>query len=194
MRPGRRLDPSLDEAIRAAVIDVLAADGYARLTMEDVAVVAGVSKATIYRRWRTKTDLLVSVIERASDGISTLPDTGSLRGDLVALLSALVDFLEGPGGAARRGLLAAATDEPDIAAALGRGPIARWDAAFRVAFERAADRGEVAADAATSHAAEAGRSIVLKRWAVTRQTIDVDLAESIVDEVMLPLLQRGRQA
>jgi AcrR family transcriptional regulator len=192
MRPGRRPDPALDEAIQAAVVEVLAADGYGGLTMEDVAAMAGVSKATIYRRWPTKTDLLVSVIDRAAEGTVTPPDSGSLRGDLIALLSALVDFLDGPGGAARRALLAAATAEPAIAAAFQRGPIARWDAAFDVAFERAAERGEVTPDAATSHAAEAGRSIVLKRWAITQQDFDAGLAETVVDEVMLPLLERRR--
>src|SRR5690242_8034538 len=82
-RPGRRPDPALDDAIRAAVVDVLAHEGYAALTMETVAVVAGVSKATIYRRWPSKTELLVSVIESASDDSLAVIDTGGLRDDLV---------------------------------------------------------------------------------------------------------------
>src|SRR5690348_5981490 len=85
-RPGRRPNPALDDAIRAAVVDVLAHEGYAGLTMETVAVVAGVSKATIYRRWPSKTELLVSVIESASDDSLVVVDTGRLRDDLVALL------------------------------------------------------------------------------------------------------------
>jgi AcrR family transcriptional regulator len=174
------------------VVEVLAVDGYGGLTMEAVAVVAGVSKATIYRRWPTKTDLLASVINRASDDTLTLLDTGSLRGDLVALLSALVDILDGPGGAAGRALLSAATAEPAMAAAFRQGPMARWSAAFGAAFQRAAARGEVTPDAATSHAAEAGPSILLKRWSITGQDIDTGVAETIVDEVMLPLLERYR--
>ena len=72
-----------------AVLEVLADVGYAGLTMDAVAATAGVSKATIYRRWRTKADLLVSVISTASDQSLIVPDTGRLRDDLVALLTAL---------------------------------------------------------------------------------------------------------
>jgi AcrR family transcriptional regulator len=191
-RPGRRLDPALDKAIQAAVVEVLAMDGYGGLTMEAVAVVAHVSKATIYRRWPTKTNLLVSVIDGASDDTLTVLDTGSLRGDLVALLTALVDVLCGPGGTASRALLSAATAEPAMTAAFREGPIARWGAAFAAAFQRAADRGEITPEAATSHAVEAGPSILLSRWSITGEDIDAELAEAIVDEVMLPLLQGYR--
>jgi AcrR family transcriptional regulator len=160
--------------------------------MDAVAVVAGVSKASIYRRWPTKTDLLVSVIDRASDDTLLAADTGSLREDLIRLLSSLIDVLAGPGGAASRALLAAANTEPTMAAAFREGPMARWSAAFGDAFQRAAARGEVTPDAATSHAAEAGPSIILKRWSITGQAIDRDLARAVVDEVMMPLFERYR--
>jgi AcrR family transcriptional regulator len=189
---GRRPDPALAEAIRAAVVEVLADVGYGRLTMDAVAVAAGVSKATIYRRWRTKTDLLVSVIDWASDESLVTVDTGSLRDDLIALLSALADILAGPGGAASRALLGAATAEPAMAAAFREGPMARWSAAFGAAFQRAAARGEVTMAARTSYAAEAGPSIFLKRWSITGQEIGADLARAVVDEVMTPLLERYR--
>lgn len=187
-RPGRRLDSSLDDAIQAAVVQVLGREGYGGLTMETVALVAGVSKATIYRRWPTKTDLLVSVINQASDDTLTLLDTGCLRGDLIALLTALVRILDGPGGVASRALLSAARAEPAMAAAFQQGPIARWSDAFDSAFRRAMARGEVTPEMATSLAAEAGPSILLKRWSITGQEINAALAEAIVDQVMLPLL------
>lgn len=120
---GRPLDPSLDEVIRAATAEVLAEVGYEGLTMEAVAVAAGVSKASIYRRWRSKTELLVSVIDQASDDSLVPPDTGSLRGDLIALLTALAEVLAGPGGSASRALLSAATAEPALAAAFRQGPM-----------------------------------------------------------------------
>lgn len=186
------MNPALDDAIQAAVIDVLAVNGYGALTMEAVAVVAGVSKATIYRRWPTKTGLLVSVINRASDDTLTSPDTGSLREDLIALLCALIDILHSPGGVAVRALLFAASAEPAMTEAFREGPMARWSAAFGAAFRRAAARGELTRQAATSYAAEAGPSILLKRWAITGQDINADLAEAIVDGVMLPLLERHR--
>lgn len=169
-------------------MDVLARQGYPALTMETVAVVAGVSKATIYRRWQSRTDLLVSVIESASDDSLVVVDTGRLRDDLVALLRSLVDVLCGPGGTASRALLTASTVEPAIGAAFRDGPMARWSAAFEAAFDRAAARGEVAPAAGRSLAAEIGSSIVLKRWLVTDQPIDDALAAALVDELMMPLL------
>lgn len=187
-RPGRRRDPALDDAIQAAVADVLANEGYAGLTMETVAVVAGVSKATIYRRWPSKTELLVSVIERASDDSLVAVDTGRLRDDLVALLRSLIHVLSGPGGTASRALLTAPTVEPALRTAFRDGPMARWSAAFEAAFDRAVTRGDVAPTAHRSLAAEIGTSILLKRWLITDQPIDDELAVAVVDELMMPLL------
>jgi hypothetical protein len=132
------------------------------------------------------------VINKASDDTLFVPDTGSLRDDLIRLLSVLVSIVGGPGGAASRALLAAAAAEPAMATAFRTGPMARWGAAFGAAFERAVARGEVTPAAATSHAAEAGPSIILKRWSITGQEISDELACAVVDQVMLPLLERYR--
>ncbi len=61
-RGGRPRDPSRDGVIRAAILRLLADVGYGALTMDAVAAEAGVGKATIYRRWRTKQDLVVDTI------------------------------------------------------------------------------------------------------------------------------------
>jgi|1186.fasta_scaffold17543_1 AcrR family transcriptional regulator len=190
-RPGRRPNPARGNAIRAAVVEILASDGYAGLTMDAVAVLAGVSKATIYRRWPTKTELLVSVIDHASDETLTVRDTGSLRDDLVHLIAALADILGGPGGAASRALLFGAASDPAIGRAFRSGPMDRWGAAFGAAFRRAVDRGELTPDAATSYAAESGPGILVQRWTVGRP-IDPSMAEDVVDEVVLPLIERYR--
>lgn len=174
-----------------AVLRVLADVGYAGLTMDAVAATAGVSKATIYRRWRTKADLLVSVISTASDESLVLPDSGSLRDDLVALLTALARVLAGPGGSASRALVGALNDEPALAAAFRAGPLARWASAFTTVFDRAVARQELVMDAPQSLAAEAGPAIFLLRWMIGDGVIDDQLAVSVVDEVVMPLLRRG---
>ena len=166
--------------------------GYAGLTMEDVAATAGVSKATIYRRWSAKGDLLVSLIDAASDVTLVVPDTGSLRDDLIVLLGGLADVLVGPGGKASRVLLGAATDDRALAEALRRGPQERWGQAFRTVFARAVSRGDVDPLAGTSLGAEAGPGILLLRWLVTGAPINRELAETVVDRVMLPLLGADR--
>jgi AcrR family transcriptional regulator len=170
---------------------VLADVGYAGLTMDAVALTAGVSKATIYRRWPSKADLLVSVIDTASDDTLAIPDTGSLRDDLVALLSALAGVLTGPGGSASRALLGVMSQEPALEAAFRRGPMARWAEAFLTVLGRAAGRGELAPSSAASLAAEAGPAILLLRWLIRGMDIDADVAVLVVDELMMPLFRRS---
>ncbi|MGY1619417.1 TetR/AcrR family transcriptional regulator [Geodermatophilus sp. SYSU D00691] len=187
-RRGRPLDRALDGAIRKAALEVLSETGYRRLTMDEVAMVAGVSKATIYRRWPSKVDLLVDVVDAASDDTLVRVDTGTLRTDLVALLGALTEILTGPGGGASRALLGVLDEEPLLAEAYRRGPLARWALAFTDAFERAVARGEVPPGAGATLAAEAGPAIVVQRWIVGGLPLSEDLAADVVDRVMLPLL------
>src|SRR6476620_11466600 len=84
---GRPRDPSRDQAIIDASIDVLVRDGYDRLSMEGVAAAAGVGKTTVYRRWSTKAELVIdamATLKPAIDGI----DTGTLEGDLDLMVAA----------------------------------------------------------------------------------------------------------
>lgn len=193
-RPGRRLDTSLDRVIQAAAVEVLGRLGYTDLTMDDVAATAGVSKATIYRRWRSKDELLVSVIDAASDVSLVVADAGSLRDDLVALLSSLADILGGPGGHASRALLGAIHYEPALAEAFRHGPMQRWQEAFRAVFRRATERGEVGPEAVGTLAAEAGPAIFLQRWMISGRPIEHDLAAEVVDQLVMPLVALPRSA
>lgn len=170
------------------MLQLLRADGYNGMTMDAVAAVAGVSKATIYRRWSSKTDLLIELIDESSVQELIIADTGSLRDDLLALLQSLSELLAGAGGQVSRALLPALEDEPELATAFRRGPLQRWAEAFDGVFERAVYRGEIAAIAATSLAAEAGSAILLQRWLVTGQLLDSAVVTGIVDEVVMPSL------
>jgi AcrR family transcriptional regulator len=185
------LDPSLGDIIRAAALKVLAEVGYRGLTMDEVAQVAGVSKATIYRRWPSKVDLLVDVIDTASDESLVRVDAGSLREDLIALLGGLAEILAGPGGGASRAALGVIDAEPALAEAYRRGPLTRWGTVFRQAFDRAAARGEVPAGTADSLAAEAGAGILMQRWIIGGEDVRGELVVRVVDEVMMPLMRRA---
>src|SRR5947199_10594794 len=86
---GRPRSAEADAASHEATVDVLASEGYAGLTMSGVAHQAGVSTATLYRRWHSKLELVVDVLAvRAEE--SPVPDTGSLEGDCRAILQDLV--------------------------------------------------------------------------------------------------------
>ncbi|WP_409333271.1 TetR/AcrR family transcriptional regulator [Trujillonella humicola] len=182
------MDPEKDVAIADAVCHVLAEVGYSRFTMDDVAMAARVGKAAIYRRWPTKTDLLISYLESSDIGASAAPDLGSLRDDLTELLTGVCGLLNSPAGRANRTLLGVIHDDPALLDAYRRGPLNRWSTAFAKVFARAAARGEMRPEAATSVPAEAGPAILITRWFVTGQEVDEAAVVAVVDEVMLPLL------
>ncbi len=139
-RPGGRA-----ARVVAAVIDAtmkeIARVGFAAFRIEDVADIAGVAKTTVYRRWPTKAALVVEAM-RSLHGSGDLPDTGTLRGDLQALLGELV---RGANATSKRTLaraMLAAGSEPELAAELAafrRERMGRW----HTVFERAVKRGEL---------------------------------------------------
>ena len=90
--PGRRRDPSRAGKILEAALEVLAEVGAARLTMDLVAERAGAGKATIYRRWTSKAAMVIEAVahmKRQQVDLDRLPDTGTLRGDLLGLFKPL---------------------------------------------------------------------------------------------------------
>src|ERR671929_187050 len=100
-RGGRPRDPSRDGVIRAAILRLLADVGYGALTMDAVAAEAGVGKATIYRRWRTKQELVVDTVSEVNRAWTIAADTGSLEGDLRAHLLAVDQRAVDPAGVER---------------------------------------------------------------------------------------------
>ncbi len=90
------LRAGVTEAITEAVLDELAENGYGRLSMEAVAKRAGVGKSALYRRWTSKQDMVFAVLATFSLDLAATPDTGSLRGDVFALLEALANWLTHP--------------------------------------------------------------------------------------------------
>jgi AcrR family transcriptional regulator len=87
---GRPRDPSRGEAILKATIELLAEVGYEGTSIDAVAARAGVSKPTIYRRWPDGKEQLVSAAVASCKEDAPVPDTGTLRGDLVALLEHMI--------------------------------------------------------------------------------------------------------
>jgi AcrR family transcriptional regulator len=189
-RPGGRpLDRTKDQVITAAVVDVLSRLGFSGFTMDEVALTAGVGKAAIYRRWASKADLLASYTEGSIEGTLDVSDTGSLRSDLIALLTSAAAHFNGPAGRANRALLSAVHDDPTLAAAYHSGPVTQWSAAFGEVLARAVGRGEIGPTVGSSLAAEAGAAILVQRWLLLGAHIDAELVTAVVDDLMLPLLR-----
>jgi AcrR family transcriptional regulator len=90
------LQPEITKAITEAVLDELAEQGYARLSMEAVAKRAGVGKSALYRRWASKQEMALAVVAEFSVIQAVAPNTGSLRGDIRESLDALMHWLSHP--------------------------------------------------------------------------------------------------
>ncbi|MBV9792499.1 MAG: TetR/AcrR family transcriptional regulator [Actinobacteria bacterium] len=191
---GRKRDGTRDAVILDATLAVLAEQGYEGMTIDMVAAQAGMARATVYRRWPTKADLVLEAVSRLSHGdvqLDQLPDTGSLRGDLTAMIVPFDDEQQQIRIHAVAGLLALAkTDErlAETATAAGIGP---WIEAGRFLMQRAVDRGEFPpADVATL--AEVIPMLCVAR-AVQRLPITREFSLALLDGVILPALRGGRE-
>jgi AcrR family transcriptional regulator len=188
-RGGRPRDPSRDGVIRAAILRLLADVGYGALTMDAVAAEAGVGKATIYRRWRTKQDLVVDTISDLNRDQARTPDTGSLEGDLREMMHTFVDVVNGPTGAATLSLLSTVPRHPALAEAFRNGPLTVWSRSFEQVWQNAEARGEIDPAFRTSVAAEAISALLVQRWLLTGRPVDEAFADEVLDTVVLPLVR-----
>lgn len=188
-RGGRPRDPSRDGVIRAAILRLLADVGYGALTMDAVAAEAGVGKATIYRRWRTKEELVVDTVSDLNAEQAGIPDTGSLEGDLRQLLRAMVALVNGPAGAATQALLSSMQHQPALAEAFRAGPLAAWQTAFHDTWARAEQRGDLPGGLVGTPVTDAIGAPLVQRWLASGQPVDDAYADAVVDLVALPLLR-----
>src|SRR4051794_2811306 len=188
-RGGRPRDPSRDGVIRAAILRLLADVGYGALTMDAVAAEAGVGKATIYRRWRPKKDLVVDTIAELTREEAEAPDTGSLEEDLRLMLRRLVAVINGPVGAATLSLLSTVPHQPALAEAFRSGPLEVWRHAFDQVWARAEQRGDLRPGVSGSLSAEATSALLVQRWLLTGEPVDDAYADEVLETVVLPLLR-----
>ena len=193
-RGGRPRDPSRDEAIRAALLRLLGELGYGGLTMDAVAEKAGVGKATIYRRWRTKQDLILDSISHLGSVLTAPPDTGSLREDIRQFMHLLAETTRSPVGAMLQSLVPAMHHHPELRAAYHAGPLTVWRNAYAQMWARAEARGEVTPGLAQSPMAETTSALIVQRWLLTGEPVDEEYADRVLDTVVMPLLRNARPA
>jgi AcrR family transcriptional regulator len=187
-RPRRR-GAVLESAILDAVLAELAEVGYARLSMERVAERAGASKASVYRRWPSKVELVMDAVYHVFPDSGSPPDTGSLRGDLIALMSTVADQLAGPAGQALGGVLSDALGDPEQARRVRSYARGTSQKAMREVARRAVARGEIDPIAVTDRRLEAGHALLRHQFITRGVPIPLDVIEEIADEVVIPLLQ-----
>lgn len=189
---GRKLDRTRDGQILDAALAVLAESGYERMTIDIVAARAGAARATVYRRWPTKADLVLDAVTRMTGSDidpDALPDTGNFRGDMAA---ATVDqTLEQQQLRIRvlTALLSLGRTDPRLADAATTAGIGPWIAATRTLMQRAVDRGEFPpADVGTL--AQVIPMMCIAR-AVQQQPITREFGLALVDGVIIPAMRGG---
>lgn len=186
--PPRRRAEVREEAILLAAMALLAEVGYDRLTVEDIARRANASKATIYRRWPGKADLVATAVRRYAASTVPEPSGASLREDLLAVLAELRGSLTGRDSALILGLLIAMRDDAALAATVRRHVLDHKREVFSTVLARAAARGEVPPGADASLLAELGSAALLSRLLVTGEPLDDAYLTRLADDVLLPVL------
>ncbi|UXA20250.1 TetR/AcrR family transcriptional regulator [Mycobacterium sp. SMC-4] len=182
----RRRGAELDAAIRSAVLTLLAEGGPGAVTMEAVAVAAQTSKPVLYRRWADRRALLRdTLIGIAATSIST-EDTGSFRGDMLAVLRSWAALFAGDTATLMRSVVAAVIGDDELATVFRHDVLGRRKTEMDELLARAVRRGEVRPDAPVELVRELGQSVLWHRLVISGDPIDDDLIVTLVDEVLLP--------
>lgn len=193
--PQRRRGAALEEALLDAAWAELTERGYDDMTIDAVAVRAGTSRAVLYRRWPSKQDLVLAALAHEVDkDVVVIPDTGSLRDDVVELLrqanklrvglvAALMTRLGGFYQQTGRSLA-------DLRALIQ----GDRDAVLEQIIQRAIDRGEIQPEQVTERIARVPVELFRYEILMTLQPLSDDAIVEIVDTIFLPLLdwRKGR--
>jgi AcrR family transcriptional regulator len=184
-----RITPEREAELYAAVLDLLREVGYDALTMDAVAARTRSSKATLYRQWGGKAELVVKAVRHGKPGESDGIDTGSLRGDLHALVTREDDCGMEQNSALMRGLAMAMHANPDLRQAFREQLIEPETAAFQRMLRRAVDRGEVCADCpALDFVVHMMAGGFVVRALIEGQPPTQEFLRSYIDAVVLPAL------
>jgi AcrR family transcriptional regulator len=186
----RRRGADLEEAILDAAWDELVAVGYAHLTVDAVAARARTSKAVLYRRWPNLPSLVLAAIRHHGPILSgPVPDTGSLRGDVLALLSRMSDRFAARGLEVLHSFLADYYRDDELFAYLQTQTFQVGSNIMMTILQRAAERGEVQLDTIPPRVATLPVDLMRHELLVTRAAASQEAALQIVDGIFLPLIQ-----
>ncbi|MET9246296.1 TetR/AcrR family transcriptional regulator [Nonomuraea sp. NPDC003709] len=188
------LDPERERAILDATLELLSEVGYDRMSVDQIAKRARASKATIYRRWAGKPELVVDVICRRFDmDTPEGADTGSLRGDLAAVFRGLCETVERKHSLII-GLSSTLLSHQELARTLREHLHARDFDAVREPLERAVKRGELAGRVDPGRLFALAEALVWHRMIFTGPPFGPEFVAESVDGVLMPLVTAWSKA
>ncbi|WP_224090599.1 TetR/AcrR family transcriptional regulator [Arthrobacter sp. StoSoilB13] len=185
-RPGGR-SARVRRAVLDATLDLFHAFGMNGLTVADVSARAGVHETTIYRRWGTRENLMIDALLEEAEELLPVPDTGSVRDDLIAYLTSLVAYLSTPHGNDFDRALAAAGDDPAASQARKQYWNTRYARSGQI-ITRAIDRGELPDTTNPRHAVDMLVAPLHFKVVLTREPLDPGLPARLVDTILHGLI------
>jgi AcrR family transcriptional regulator len=187
----RRRGATLEHALLEAAWEELQESGYAKLTMERVAERAGTSRAVIYRRWRNRAELAIAAMRYHQPVLSgAIPDTGTLRGDVLAVLRRASSRITDTGPNTVIGMLSDLLADEDASVELLHQLTRGGGEIMTAILDRAAARGEVR-EHISSRVARLPLDLLRHELILTHQPPSQQTLDEIVDEIFLPLVLRN---
>jgi AcrR family transcriptional regulator len=186
-----RIEGDREAEILDAALDLLASHGYDRLTMDAVATAAKASKATLYRRWDTKAQLVVDALSRSKEAPQVAPvDTGSLREDLIAVACNHGGINDERVLAVMSSIITALQHDIEFADAFHERFLSVKLEQSREIYRRAQQRGDIAPEVDIEILTPTLAAIILHRAFVLRQPVDDATVRRIIDEIVIPAATR----
>ena len=185
-RPSGPRAEAREQAILDAALELIMEVGYDRLSMDALAERAHAGKATIYRRWTGKAQVVAEAIRRRKSDHEIDPDTGSLREDLLAALGHTCVALS-LDEAIVSGVMSAMRTDPELAE-LMRTQMAN-SGKFDGIVERAVDRGELPPGTTAGSIDEVAPALVMMRLVFRGEVLDNAFTAHLVDDILLPILR-----
>lgn len=177
---GRPRSKEREREILAATINMLVTDGYDAMTIEGVAAAAGAGKATLYRRWRCKADLVIDAIRSHIALRADIIETGDILADMRSFLEQMHADLIGPDGALLATFMAERLRHPALAEAFEAQYVSLKRSRLRDLVRSAVTRGDLPADTDVDLLADVGPSLMIYEFVQRRGRPRPDLPDRIV--------------
>jgi AcrR family transcriptional regulator len=170
-------------------LELLQEHGYDRLALEAVATRAHASKATLYRRWPTKAELVLAAFIEGTRQVAVDPDTGTLRGDLLSLGEQILAHVSTHAGTIRA-VLVEVSRNPGLETVMQEQFLAQKQALVGDVLQRAVERGEIVASAITEDLWDVLPGYLIYRSVLTGRQATARTMAELVDNVLIPSLSR----
>lgn len=190
----RRRGEVLNQAIYRATLAELARTSFEELAFDKIAPLAGTGKSALYRRWSTPKELVLAALKDPASGFGALdrPDTGSLREDLLIMLSRFAAVLDEPRGRALRPLLIQRARHPELFEEIRRQVLLPHQQVLLSMLAAAVGRGEADPRCVTPRVAAVGPRLIVAE-SLEKGSVDRESVREIVDEVLIPLTAPRRE-